>query len=100
MARDGCGDVHKAQGYLGEALKSFRDGLAIANRLAQADPGNVVWQHGLSVSYGEIGGVLKAQGNLPEALKSFRAGRDIFHPLRQAAPRHPSWPAELSVSDV
>jgi tetratricopeptide (TPR) repeat protein len=34
------GDVLVAQGNLAEALKSFRDGLAIAERLAQAVPGN------------------------------------------------------------
>jgi len=32
------GDVLVAQGNLPEALKSFRDGLAISERLAQADP--------------------------------------------------------------
>jgi predicted negative regulator of RcsB-dependent stress response len=31
------GDVLVAQGNLAEALKSFRDGLAIAERLAQSD---------------------------------------------------------------
>jgi hypothetical protein len=34
------GDVLVAQGNLPEALKSFRDGLAIRERLAQANPGN------------------------------------------------------------
>ena len=40
-----------AQGNLPEALKSFRDGLAIADRLAKADPGNAGWQRDLIVSY-------------------------------------------------
>jgi hypothetical protein len=61
-----------AQGNLPEALKSFRDGHAIADRLAKADPGNTEWQRDLSVSYEKTGDVLVAQGNLPEALKSFR----------------------------
>jgi hypothetical protein len=44
------GDVLVAQGNLAEALKSFRDGLAIAERLAQSDPGNAGWQFDLVVS--------------------------------------------------
>ena len=38
-----------AQGNLPEALKSYRDSLAIAERLAQSDPGNAGWQRDLSV---------------------------------------------------
>jgi hypothetical protein len=34
------GDVLVAQGNLPEALKTFRDGLAIADRLAKSDPGS------------------------------------------------------------
>jgi hypothetical protein len=40
-----------AQGNLTEAEKSFRDGLAIAERLAQADPSNAGWQVDLIVSH-------------------------------------------------
>ena len=58
-----------AQGNLPEALKSFRDSLAIADRLAKADPNNAGWQRDLSVSLSKVGDVLVAQGNLPEALE-------------------------------
>ena len=74
MSYDRIGDVLVAQGNLPEALKSFRDGLAIADRLAQADPGNALWQRDLSVSYNKIGDVLVAQGNLAEALTSSATG--------------------------
>ena len=70
MSYNKIGDVLVAQGNLAEALTSFRDGLAIRDRLAQADPGNAGWQRDLSVSYNKIGDVLKAQGNLAEALTS------------------------------
>jgi hypothetical protein len=40
-----------AQGNLPEALKSFRDGLSIRDRLAQADPGNAGWQFDLVASH-------------------------------------------------
>jgi hypothetical protein len=51
------GDVLVAQGNLPEALKSFRDGLAIRDRLAQADPGNAGWQRDLIVSCVKLAGI-------------------------------------------
>ena len=37
-----------AQGKLPEALTAYRASLAIAERLAKADPGNAGWQRDLS----------------------------------------------------
>ncbi len=97
-ARIGIGDVLVAQGNLPEALKAYRDGLAIADRLAQADPGNAGWQRDLSVSYNKIGDVRVAQGNLPEALKAYRDGLAIRDRLAQADPGNADWQRDLSVS--
>jgi hypothetical protein len=47
-AYDKIGDVLVAQGKLDEALKAYRDSLAIRERLAAADPGNTQWQRDLS----------------------------------------------------
>ena len=66
-----------AQGKLDEALKAYRDGLAIAERLAAADRSNTQWQRDLSVSYDKVGDVLVAQGKLDEALKAYRDGLAI-----------------------
>ena len=85
-------------GRSAEALKSFRDGLAISDRLAKADPGNAGWQRDLSVSYDKIGDVQVAQGNLPEALKSFRDGLAIADRLAKADPGNAGWQRDLSVS--
>ena len=65
MSYNKVGDVLVAQGDLPGALKSYRDSLAIAERLAKADPGNAGWQRDLSVSYSKIGDVLVAQGDCP-----------------------------------
>jgi tetratricopeptide (TPR) repeat protein len=81
------------------ALKSFRDGLAIAEQLAQADPGNAGWQRDLSVSFDRVGDVLVAQGNLPEALKSLRDGLAIRDRLAQADPGNAGWQRDLAVSN-
>src|SRR5262249_7457382 len=80
------GDVLVDQGNLLEALQSFRDGLAIRERLAKADPDNAGWQRDLSVSYNKIGEVLGAQGNLPEALNAFLDGFAIRDCLANVRP--------------
>src|SRR5262249_43163060 len=85
------GDVLKAQGNLPEALKSFRDGLTIADRLAKADPGNAGWQRDLSVSYNEVGDVQVAQGDLAGALTSYRHSLAIAARLAKADPRNAGW---------
>ena len=41
----------KDQGNLPEALKAYRDSLAIAERLAKADPGNAEWQVDVAFAY-------------------------------------------------
>jgi tetratricopeptide (TPR) repeat protein len=98
LALTEIGDVLVAQGHLPEALKSYRDGLAIRERLAQADPGNAGWQRDLSVSYNKIGDVLVAQGHLSGALKLFRDGLAIRERLAQADPGNAGWQRDLSVS--
>ena len=46
------------------ALESYRDSLAISERLAQSDPGNAVWQRDLRCPTSEVGDVQVAQGDL------------------------------------
>jgi tetratricopeptide (TPR) repeat protein len=70
-------DVAVAQGNLADALQNYQDVLAIAERLAKADPTNASRQRDLSVSHNKVGDVQKAQGNLAGALQSYRAARAI-----------------------
>ena len=51
--------AHALMANLPEALKSFRDGLAIAEGLAKADASNAVWQRDLSPSYDRTGDVIR-----------------------------------------
>ena len=87
-----------AQGDLAGALTSYRDGLAIADRLAKADPGNAGWQRDLSVSYEKIGDVQVAQGDLAGALKSYRDSLAIADRLAKSDPGNAGWQRDLSVS--
>ena len=98
MSYSKVGDVLKAQGNLPEALKSYRDALAIADRLTRADPGNAEWQRDLSLSYDRVGDVLVAQGNLPEALKSYPRRVGDRDRLTHADPGNAGWQRDLSVS--
>src|SRR5439155_932656 len=81
---DEFGDTYLTLGDLGEALASYRDSLAIAERLAAADRSNTQWQRDLSLSYDNVGSVLVAQGKLEEALTAYRDGLAIGERLAAA----------------
>jgi len=55
VADDEVGNVLVAQGKLDEALKSYRDNLAIAERVAASDRSNAQWQNDLQHSTDRIG---------------------------------------------
>ena len=93
-----AGDILFTLGRSDEALKSFRDGLAIRDRLAKADPGNAGWQYDLGISNEGIGDVQIAQGDLAAALKSYEAKREIISRLAKADPGNAGWQRDLPVS--
>src|SRR5262249_6057480 len=66
------GDTYLSLGDVEQALKAYRDGIAIMERLAAADRSNTEWQSDLSISHNRVGAVLVAQGKLDEALKDYR----------------------------
>ena len=82
----GWANVLVDQGNLPEALKAYRDSLAIAERLAQADPGNAGWQRDLWVSYNKVGEILMAQGDLSRRLEEHNA------PASQGRRVDSTWP--------
>jgi tetratricopeptide (TPR) repeat protein len=98
VAYDEIGDMLLAQGKLPEALKSYRDGLAIGDETAKADPTNAAWLRDLSASYGKVGDLLVAQGELTEALKSYRDSLAVRERLAQGGPSNAARLSDLSVS--
>jgi tetratricopeptide (TPR) repeat protein len=80
------GDTYGTLGSLDEALKSFRDGLAIAEGLANAEPNNADWQRDLSVLNERLGDVYLTQGKLAPALEQYRASLGRMIPLRERDP--------------
>jgi len=87
-----------AQGDLTGAMRSYREGLAIRDRLAKSDPGNAGWQRDLSVAYMRIGDVQLAQGDLAGAQKSHRDSLAIFDRLANSDRGNAGWQRDLSVS--
>jgi tetratricopeptide (TPR) repeat protein len=100
VALDALGDVQAAQGNLPAALASYQASLAIAERLATADPSDAGRQRDLSVSYENIGDVQVAQGQLPGAQASYQASLAIRERLAQANPGNTVRQRDLSVSHV
>jgi hypothetical protein len=48
------GDALAAQGDLAEAVKFYRDAVAIRDRLAKLDPDNAVWQRDLAAGEAKV----------------------------------------------
>ena len=60
-----------------EALKAYRDGLAIRKRLAKADVANAAWQADWAASHGKLGQLYVRMGNKAEARRMFERGGAI-----------------------
>jgi tetratricopeptide (TPR) repeat protein len=94
------GGLQMARGRLSAALASYNEGLAIAQRLVQQDPGNAEWQRDLSVSLNKIGDVQRAQGEQAGALKAYRDSLAIAEKLAAQDPGNAEWQRDLSVSFI
>jgi hypothetical protein len=90
------GVVRFAQGNLPDALKSYHDGLAIADRLAKSDPGNAGWQHDLSVSYAKLADLFRRSGDQAKALDALSQGREIILRMTALSPDNAVWKRDLS----
>jgi hypothetical protein len=88
-----------AQGNLPDALAAYQDSLAIAERLAKADPGNAPWQRDLALSHGRIGRVFAGQGKRQLALDALGKGREIIAQLRSRSPDNAALPNDLAWFD-
>jgi len=88
-----------AQGSLPEALQSYREGLAISERLAKSNPGNAGWQSDLAVVHSKVGGALKKMGQTASAREEFVAGRMIMATLVEQNPGLAEWKKDLAWFD-
>jgi tetratricopeptide (TPR) repeat protein len=93
----GLGTVLEVQGKLDEALKSYRDSLAIFERVGS--DASEDWQRALLItSSTKVGDVLLSQGKFDEALKSYHSSLAISERLAAADRSNTFWPAYSSDS--
>jgi tetratricopeptide (TPR) repeat protein len=91
------GDTYQDLGDLDQALRSYREALAVRERLAATDPSNTDWQRDVSVSHSRVGDVLLYQGKLDDALQAYRDGLAI-HERAGTDPSNTKWQRDVSVS--
>jgi hypothetical protein len=89
-----------AQGHLAEALRSFRDALALRERLANADPNNLERLRDFALGHDKIALVLQRSGHVTEALAELRKGRDILARLVAMVPAHAGWKRDLALIEA
>jgi tetratricopeptide (TPR) repeat protein len=77
-AHFGKGDIERERGHLDDALATYREGRAIAENRAQADPANLGWQYDLVIGNERIGDLLMALGDHAGALKSYQAQQAVL----------------------
>lgn len=68
-----AGDLLKAQKRLDLALETYRERLAIAQRLVELDPSSTTWRRSVVLAHQAIGEVLEAQGDLLTARDAYQA---------------------------
>jgi hypothetical protein len=100
VSENKIGDVLVKQGNLAEALKSYRAGLAIRERLSSSDAGNADWQRDLSVSYGRLGDTFVKSNEPEKARDALTKGRAIIAGLVAEHPDWAEWKGNLAWFDA
>ncbi len=88
-----------AQGDLAGALTSYRDSLAIRDRLAKSDPGNAGWQRDLAISFSKLASVYLAQNDDARGREAREGGRAIMVKLVALSPDNATWKSDLAWFD-
>jgi hypothetical protein len=83
VSHNQVGDVLRAQGDLAGALKAYRGSLAVATRLAAADPSNAGWQRDLAVSHYKLAMFARQQGNEAGLESELRMCFEVLHAMKQ-----------------
>jgi tetratricopeptide (TPR) repeat protein len=99
-AQLGTGGIQDQRGSLAAALATYQSANKFADRLAGSDPGNVLWQRELALSYSKIGDVEVPQGQLRAALASYQSGFAIFDRLASSEPGNDNRQRDLEFSHI
>jgi hypothetical protein len=85
------GDVQVARNDLAAALSSYRDSLAIMERLTKIDDSNTGWQHDLAVGYGKLADVYRRNDDRDNELAALRQAQTIMGRLVALSPDNADW---------
>jgi tetratricopeptide (TPR) repeat protein len=94
------GEVLAAAGESEEALLAFRQGQAVAERLACLDPDNSLWQADLAFVFDRIGAAVQHHGDLEAALQHYQRALAIRSALVARDPETSPWLRDLFVSHL
>jgi hypothetical protein len=84
---------------LAAAMVSFNAALAIADRLAKAEPGNLRLQRDLAVSYAKLADVYLKAKQVSQAQEALAADRVIIAQLIEQHPDSSQWQQDLDWFD-
>jgi tetratricopeptide (TPR) repeat protein len=99
-AQFGKGDIERERGHLDDALATYSEASAIAENLAEANPGDIGWQYELGISNERIGDLLMALGNHAQALKYYQAHEEVLSRLDNSDPGDADPQRDPSVSHI
>lgn len=91
------GAHHARRGDRQVGISLFKGARALHERLAEQDPSNLAWKHGLAVSRERIGDMLLDLGDPSNACAEFRAALDIVKRLAEQHPNDASWKRCVSI---
>ena len=89
------GDLYRALGQGDQARDAYLKSLAIAERLAQAEPDRADYQRDLSVSYNKMGDLYRALGQGDQARDAYLKSLAIAERLAQAEPDRADYQVDL-----
>src|SRR5262249_27899583 len=70
-SQEKLGDVLKSEGNLAAALESYKDALAITDRMAKSEPKDFQEQRNLAIGLSHVAGMQMATGKSEEALANY-----------------------------
>ncbi len=96
VADNKAGRAALAQGDAPEALRRFRDGLAVIEALAEIDPANAGWQRDVAVSYNLVGNVLVDAARVARSAQVLPRGSRLSCNVSAASdPSNAQWQNDL-----
>jgi tetratricopeptide (TPR) repeat protein len=86
------------QGDFEGALERYDAAIRIGLRLADEDPSNAGWRHGLAEQFDRIGDARRGLGDHSAALEAYKRALEIMGELAPKDPSNAEWQRDLAVA--